>query len=138
MDRPTHPTQVYRVEAPDIHANTDAPRPLVVGFKSLKDRDNILRHTNLLRKQGIYITEDTTGKRPPWMKTGPPGSPAKKNKFGAAAAAAAPASSSSGGGANKRREAAAALMESDHMSSCNSDYAPSSHSGNSSSGAFTD
>ncbi len=122
-------SQVYRVEAADITVNSDAPRPLVVGFKSLKDRDNILRHTNLLRKQGIYITEDTTGKRPPWMKNHPPSSPSKKANSGGRR-------ESSRSSSKKRNETAAAL-ESDHMSSCISDYAPSSLSGNSSSG-FTD
>ncbi len=68
----------------DLSSNSDAPRPLVVGFKSLKDRDNILRHTNLLRKEGIFITEDTTGKRAPWMKPagggGGTGSPKKQQR----------------------------------------------------------
>ncbi len=119
-----------------MHANADAPKPLVVGFKSLKDKDNILRHTNLLRREGIYITEDTTGKVPPWMKASPP-SPFKKKQSESV--------SSSNGSAGNRKSIGGAsntskkiLEQSDHMSSCNSDYAPSSHSGNSSSGAFTD
>lgn len=126
--------QVYRVEYPGSALNSDAPRPLVVGFRSLKDKDNILRHTNLLRKQGISITEDTTGKLPPWMAKKPGGgggSPSKKRKDPAAAGP-------SGRQPHSRTREAALLLESDHMSSCNSDYAPSSHSGNSSSGAYTD
>ncbi|TRY77999.1 hypothetical protein TCAL_07855 [Tigriopus californicus] len=102
-------TQVYRIEMPN--ANPEEIKPIVVGFRSSKDKENILRHANLLRKANIYITEDTTGKKS--MVASP-----------------------------KKRVPSRTLKnqaETDHLSSCNSDYAPSSHSGTSSGGsAFAD
>ena len=68
------------------------------------------------RKQGIFVTEDFSGK-----KNMISSSPRKTRKIPSTLSA-------SDGNAGI----------SDHMSSCNSDYAPSSHSGNSSSSAYTD
>lgn len=102
-------TQIYRIEMPN--ANPEEIKPIVVGFRSSKDKENILRHANLLRKANIYITEDTTGKK------SLAASPKKRNPS-----------------RTQKNQA-----ESDHLSSCNSDYAPSSHSGTSSGGsAFAD
>ena len=133
-----------------------APRPLVVGFRSLKDKDTILRHTNLLRKQGIHITEDCSGKAGlmlgsplkkrilPKLTTEPEQEqvqvqPQQQPRPVAVEQLGPPETQIT---ASKKREAMMELSTSgamsDHMSSCNSDYAPSSHSGNSSSSAFTD
>ncbi len=135
------------------HAEEHEVRPLVVGFKSMKDKDNILRHSNLLRKQGIFITEDVSGKvrkstvLPNSRMRGIMGSP-KKSVTTTATKATAAASDVKSANSNptavntistNKREAAALELGIDHLSSCNSDYAPSSHSGNSSSGGgFTD
>ncbi len=54
-------THIYRAEVPESQKEEGKVRPMVVGFKSLKDKDAILTHTNLLRKQGIFVTEDVTG-----------------------------------------------------------------------------
>ncbi len=122
-------THIYRVDLPEhaIKSNRKNVKPLVVGSKSLKDKDSILTHTNLLKKEGIFVTEDTTGKKA-YVPTSPVKRNATKNKTKI---------SKSGGSGNDLMESANVLL-SDHMSSCNSDYAPSSHSGNSSSSVYTD
>ena len=41
-------------------------RPIVAGFKSLRDKENILRHctsSKVLKTQAIYVTEDFSAKR---------------------------------------------------------------------------
>merc|ERR1719510_1235556 len=49
-------------------ANTDPEevRPIIATFRSIRDKENILRHTSsskILRQKGIFVTEDFSNKR---------------------------------------------------------------------------
>lgn len=138
-------TQVYRMDMPN--AAQDDIRPIVVGFRSARDRDNILRHSTLLRKAGICITEDFSGKgsMPPRQEEAAsetPPSPQKKKQQPQSEPPAQPhlAATSPKKSPKKRaknrnlgQKAAAAGVKAPAESNCNnSDYPPSSHSGGSS------
>lgn len=158
-------------------------RPIIAGFRSLRDKENILRHctsSKSMKKQGIYCTEDfsskgatrSTGAAPPGSPTKlSPASPRKSPKKQSSKMPSSPEKKSSSQTkepsfkeqiaasskvlrnmnnkkapaatpASKKLDLDRELMESsaglsDRMSSF-SDYAPSSNSGNSSSGAYTD
>ena len=41
-------------------------RPIIATFRSIRDKENILRHTSsskILRQKGIFVTEDFSNKR---------------------------------------------------------------------------
>lgn len=149
-------THVYRFTTGN--PDPDEVRPIVAGFRSLRDKENILRHctsSKELKKKNIFVTEDFSSKKqrapvnpleqvipvsPTKRSTLPSPKKSPKKKAGRKNNVVGMKDSSSSNNlldlGRDQMESSAGL--SDRMSSCNSDYAPSSNSGHSSSGAFTD
>lgn len=163
-------TSVYRFTT--ANADPDEIRPIVAGFRSIRDKENILRHASssrILKQKGIYVTEDFSSKKQLDKPARPiPDQALKliethqlqqggKNNFeegqegedledvadedediNGRSDGPGNAANTLQAGADVRYNLQSSAGMSDRMSSCNSDYAPSSNSGNSSSGAFTD
>lgn len=155
-------------------------RPIIATFRSVRDKENILRHTSssrILKQKGIFVTEDFSNKR-----TVPKGAAAASGHKGAISEVnhqsifvlqlgqcnlpnisavlqftnlLFPVLQKLKNAEDKvkgnlknikavnnnnpdRSQLESSAGMSDQMSSCNSDYAPSSNSGNSSSGNYTD
>jgi len=142
---------VYRFTT--ANADPDEVRPIVATFRSVRDKENILRHTTssrILRGKGISVTEDFSNKRQAGkdgkvelkktIKQSEKLKIAEEKVRGSLGKGAvnngnsADASDTQGSDPRQNMESSAGM--SDQMSSCNSDYAPSSNSG--SSGNYTD
>ena len=72
-------TTIYRIVRFDDEDEVDkGPRPIVAGFKSGRDKENVIRQAKLLKGKKIWITEDCSDKsKVPGRKSRNP-SPVKK------------------------------------------------------------
>jgi len=140
------------------NADPDEVRPIVATFRSVRDKENILRHTTssrILRGKGISVTEDFSNKRAAGGDKGKV-EPIKVKKLtegqkklkiaeekvrtslgkGTVNNDNSADASDTQQASDPRQNMESSAGMSDQMSSCNSDYAPSSNSG--SSGNYTD